>query len=156
MRRSLVDWIRAILVAQWGGRSLWSQGRKDGRKGLETELFPGVLWKNGAKIWDNIKMKEKQAFQIRKKPLRQTQGGWLSGCHPVSSSWDLWGVAVILWRVEPVDTGNEEGEERRVRFCGVMARGRDRLEKGCVELSLWRGHGCWKPPGPGCGLAMSG
>ena len=118
MRRSLVDWIRAILAAQWGGRSLWSQGRKDGRKGLETELFPGVLCKNGAKIWDNIKMKEKQAFQILNKPLRQTQGGWFSGCHPVSSGWDLCGVAVTLWWVEPVDIGNEEGEERRVRFCG--------------------------------------
>ena len=78
MRRSLVDWIRAILVAQWGGKSLWSQGRKDGRRGLETELFPGVLCKNGAKICDNIKMKEKQTFQILNKPLRQHKvGGFL-------------------------------------------------------------------------------
>ena len=37
-------------------------------------------------------------------------------------SYEQWlgsvGVAVTLWWVEPVDIGNEEGEERRVRFCG--------------------------------------
>ena len=79
MRRSLADWIRAILVAQWGGRSLWSQGRKDGRKGLETELFLGVLSKNGVKMCDNMKMKEKQTFQILNKPLRQHKVGGFMG-----------------------------------------------------------------------------
>lgn len=90
-----------------------------------------------------------------------TQGGWLSGCHPVSSGWDLWGVAVTLWRAEPVDTGSKEGEGKRVPFCGSDSwrqgpAGERMCGRGWVELSLWRGRGCWNQPGPGCGLVLSG
>lgn len=72
-----------------------------------------------------------------------TQGGWLSGCHPLSSGWDLlWGGS---------DTGGQSlwiQEARRARervsFCGSDGwrqglAGERMCGRGWVELSLWPG-----------------
>lgn len=66
-----------------------------------------------------------------------TQGGWLSGCHPLSSGWDLlWGGSDTggqsLWIQEA-----RRGKGGEFRFVGVMAGGRDWLEKGCVGEDGW-------------------
>lgn len=148
------------LVAQWGEVSLES-GRKDGRRGLEARLFPGVLNKNGVKMCDNIKMKEKQTFQILNKPLRANTR-WVAFWVPSSEQW-LGSVGEVA--VTPVGRTcghrSKEGQGRRVSFCGSdgWRQGLDgemMCGRGWVELSLWRGRGWWKQPGPGCGLVLSG